>query len=589
MLHILFTVLPLCWVVSASTSAAEWCYSGCDHTPSHWADIQGAFCGGIRQSPVDIVTSEVKTDALLGNFTFMNFTSREVFDNIVNTGETEKVNLKTDTVEFYGGGLNGTYSVLQFHFHWGDTEHHPGSEHLMNGKRFDMEMHVVSVKKGYTTEQAVTDKEGIAVLGFFIEVVEQPKKLFSTKKKLNHFTNNVSLTDAISINDLIGDVDLTKFYRYKGSLTTPMCNEAVLWTVFEEPIQVNAELLQLFPTKTGVTNVYRPSQGLKGRQVYASPAVQLPPSQHWCYDEHECDYGPGHWGDLTGSFCAGTRQSPIKISSNDAVVDNLLDAFHFKNFDLKSSIEYVTNTGHTVKCVLKEGLVEVSGGGLGHVYSVLQFHYHWADNTSDSQGSEHLIDSKRYPMEMHIVTKRKDLTLDEAVRTNNGLAVLGFLIEASGEMKSSSASSAAETSSQTVLKAGTSAPSNTEIWKLLTNYLSHIKDTGTSVQFTSAVSIDDLLGDVDRGSYFRYNGSLTTPNCNEAVVWTVFKQTIKVEHNLMQLFPNTMGYHNVYRPVQTLQGRTIYTSAADASFHPTLLVLLLTCAFVRCQTNAHGN
>lgn len=30
---------------------------------------------------------------------------------------------------------------------------------------------------------------------------------------------------------------------------------------------------------------------------------------------------------------------------------------------------------------------------------------------------------------MHIVNKRKDLTLDEAVQTPNGLAVLGFFIE----------------------------------------------------------------------------------------------------------------------------------------------------------------
>lgn len=107
-----------------------------------------------------------------------------------------------------------------------------------------------------------------------------------------------------------------------------------------------------------------------------------------------------------------------------------------------------------VNCVLKENMVEVSGGGLGHVYSTLQFHFHWASTASDSVGSEHLVDSKRYPMEvedimchiftssvrikscgviafvqLHIVNKRKDLTLDEAVTTDNGLAVLGFFIE----------------------------------------------------------------------------------------------------------------------------------------------------------------
>lgn len=54
-----------------------------------------------------------------------------------------------------------------------------------------------------------------------------------------------------------------------------------------------------------------------------------------------------------------------------------------------------------VKCKLMEGLVEVSGGGLGHVYSSLQLHFHWgSEGSHDSPGSEHTVDSKRYAMEV---------------------------------------------------------------------------------------------------------------------------------------------------------------------------------------------
>uniref|UniRef100_A0A3B3ZNS9 Alpha-carbonic anhydrase domain-containing protein n=1 Tax=Periophthalmus magnuspinnatus TaxID=409849 RepID=A0A3B3ZNS9_9GOBI len=264
---------------------AQWCYTGCG---DHWANIEGSFCGGKRQSPVNIVTSNVKKDEHLGNFTFVNFTSREVFESMVNTGDTVKINLKKNMVEFHGGGLNGTYTAIQFHFHWGDTEYHPGSEHLINGKRSQMEMHVVSLKKGYTTEEALADSQGIAVLGFLIEANKNMSKSEPWMNLTSLLTNSkdlVNLTEAISINDLIGTVNLTKFYRYMGSLTTPMCNEAVLWTVFEEAIQVHPDLsnsntcsflphqMQMFPTKMEYHNVYRPVQDFHSRTIYTSAAA----------------------------------------------------------------------------------------------------------------------------------------------------------------------------------------------------------------------------------------------------------------------------------------------------------------------------
>ena len=50
----------------------------------------------------------------------------------------------------------------------------------------------------------------------------------------------------------------------------------------------------------------------------------------------------------------------------------------------------------------------------------------------DSQGSEHTIDGKKYPMEVHLVHWNKKYgTVEEAMKHPDGLAVIGFMYEVS--------------------------------------------------------------------------------------------------------------------------------------------------------------
>ncbi|KAM4715239.1 uncharacterized protein FYW61_018182 [Anableps anableps] len=554
-------------------SGNEWCYTGCGHTPEHWEALDGSHCGGDKQSPIDIVTSIVTTDQMLDIFTFVNFSS--AIKTITNNGHSVQCDIEENEAEVSGGGLNGQYSVLQFHFHWG-TKTLPGSEHTLNDHHYPMEMHIVMTKKGVPVNETFDHEDGLAVLGFFIDVCDKLSTAYSSDKE----GSTAKVNHSISIDDLIRDVDRSKFYRYMGSLTTPHCNEAVVWTLFHEPIQVHKELLQRFPMNTNITNNYRPVQPLHGRNITASPATPLLPAHLWCYDDHcDCfehfltpDHTPSQWADLSDSHCGGESQSPIDIDTHSVMEDEHLSSFTFTNFDNKHAIKSIINTGHTVKCVLEDDLVEVSGGGLDHIYSTLQFHFHWGTESTDSKGSEHTVDSERYPMEMHIVNKRKDLTLDKAIQTPDGLAVLGFFIEPPQSIKSSSHSVPAETTGPTL-----SPEYNMEAWKTLTYYLSEIKNISSEVEVTDEISIDDLLGNVNRKSYFRYSGSLTTPLCNEAVVWTVFKESVKVDQDLMAMFPENAGYHNVFRPRQSLHSRKVYTTAAAAVPGPILFYLLLPC------------
>lgn len=53
---------------------------------------------------------------------------------------------------------------------------------------------------------------------------------------------NTTMKSSISLFDLLPEEDsLRHYFRYLGSLTTPTCDEKVVWTVFQEPIQLHRD------------------------------------------------------------------------------------------------------------------------------------------------------------------------------------------------------------------------------------------------------------------------------------------------------------------------------------------------------------
>lgn len=73
----------------------------------------------------------------------------------------------------------------------------------------------------------------------------------------------------------------------------------------------------------------------------------------------------------------------------------------------------------------------LSGGPLGEKnYTFEQLHFHWGEN--DYEGSEDLINNHSFPMEMHAVFYKEDYkSIDEALKHDDGLAILAYLYEVS--------------------------------------------------------------------------------------------------------------------------------------------------------------
>lgn len=64
------------------------------------------------------------------------------------------------------------------HFHWGSPTS-PGAEHLVDGYRYSVEMHIVHKNVRYgTVEEATMNPDGLAVLGIFLEGVNVSIKFF---------------------------------------------------------------------------------------------------------------------------------------------------------------------------------------------------------------------------------------------------------------------------------------------------------------------------------------------------------------------------------------------------------------------------
>uniref|UniRef100_UPI002952AB59 carbonic anhydrase 5A, mitochondrial-like n=1 Tax=Panthera onca TaxID=9690 RepID=UPI002952AB59 len=71
----------------------------------------------------------------------------------------------------------------------------------------------------------------------------------------------------------------------------------------------------------------------------------------------------------------------------------------------------------------------ISGGPLENHYRLKQFHFHWG--AVDAWGSEHTVDDRAYPAELHLVhwNAAKYRSYKEAVLGESGLAVIGVFLQ----------------------------------------------------------------------------------------------------------------------------------------------------------------
>jgi len=220
-------------------------------------------------------------------------------------------------------------------------------------------------------------------------------------------------------------------------------------------------------------------------------------STPWGYEEHN---GPDKWHVEFPVAKEGKRQSPIDLSTELAQTDGALRSTPITCKYVDKNILNVENTGASWKVNVDGAGSSLKGGALQGEYELWQFHAHWG--SCDEKGSEHTVEGKMYPAELHLVhwNKSKYSSPNEAAGEPDGLAVLGMFLEVGDKHE--------------------------ELDKVL-GVLDKIKFKGDKVSFDKPIEPSKFLPK-DTKSFYTYEGSLTTPPLLESVIWTVFKEPVQI-------------------------------------------------------------
>uniref|UniRef100_UPI00358F23DA carbonic anhydrase 2-like n=1 Tax=Myxine glutinosa TaxID=7769 RepID=UPI00358F23DA len=289
LVFVLFSLLCV-RISSSKPGGTPWCYDSAKSCgPNNWSSGYKT-CAGLRQSPVDL-------DTFLGTFAEFPPITLTGYDtislsswNLQNDGHSVVASLPTGMV-LSGAGLNGPYHAIQFHFHWGSAAK-PGSEHSLNKLQFPMELHIVHYSSRYgSVSNAKRHGDGLAVLGVFLQLGPSNRALDGIVNALanTRYKGQQTVIPAMPLASLLPDVHQRgRFARYQGSLTTPSCDEAVVWTVFLQPISISLSQMEAFRNvqatesssfpQRSMMNNNRPVQPVFGRSILiASSAMTATP------------------------------------------------------------------------------------------------------------------------------------------------------------------------------------------------------------------------------------------------------------------------------------------------------------------------
>ena len=186
----------------------------------------------------------------------------------------------TFVVDEFGG--SDRFTGVQFHFH-------TGSEHTVDGKRHDLEMHTVHLPK------EVKGNIKYAAVGVFFSVNDHNAVLTPEQERVidrffeslnwNVTTSNPAVAE-VPYGELMMMVDTDNRWVYKGSVTTPPCDTIVYWNVLRTVYPIKEKYFNQFKEqmkrgKLEQTGNYRNTVPIDLHDVHIITSEQQASSNPW--------------------------------------------------------------------------------------------------------------------------------------------------------------------------------------------------------------------------------------------------------------------------------------------------------------------
>ncbi|CAK9015140.1 Carbonic anhydrase 14 (Carbonate dehydratase XIV) (Carbonic anhydrase XIV) (CA-XIV) [Durusdinium trenchii] len=251
--------------------ALSW-HKTCDPN-AHWTyddvhcwDVMYPTCKeGTRQSPINILTDQVEK---VGNSDFLSRVDWKPVSGLKVANNGHSLQITNDMFGYIRltgeDGFPDFYDIAQFHLHM-------PSEHLIDGRQFSAELHVVHTRQVAVGQEKNTyDSFPLVVLGFMFDIGEEESP-FLKQFYLGQETipNNTFKTTKhpVDLMRSFGPALNGDFYRYDGSFTTPDCHEQIKWFVFDHVFKMSLAQWETFKVEFPFAHFNRPVNKIQEHHV----------------------------------------------------------------------------------------------------------------------------------------------------------------------------------------------------------------------------------------------------------------------------------------------------------------------------------